>query len=62
MKIVAKEVKLAMLSPQLFRLYIVWENGIAVRPDIALIWRGITPNNSEEWTDEEGILMKKILP
>src|SRR5712691_5374840 len=32
MRIVAKEVKLDMLSPHLFRLYIVWENGIAVRP------------------------------
>jgi hypothetical protein len=37
MRIVAKEVTLDMLSPHMFRLSILWENGIAVRPDVALI-------------------------
>ena len=62
MRIVAKEVKLDMLSPHLFRLYIVWENGIAVRPDVALLWRGMTPNNSEAWTEEEDHLMRQYYP
>ncbi len=62
MRIVAKEVKLDMLSPHLFRLYIVWENGIAVRPDVALMWRGMTPNNSEEWTEEEDNSMRRYYP
>ncbi len=62
MRIVAKEVKLDMLSPHLFRLYIVWENGIAVRPDVALLWRGMTPNNSEAWTEEEDTMMRRYYP
>jgi hypothetical protein len=62
MRIVAKEVKLDMLSPHLFRLYIVWENGIAVRPDVALMWRGMTPNNSEAWTEEEDNMMRRYYP
>lgn len=62
MRIVAKEVKLDMLSPHLFRLYIVWENGIAVRLDVALLWRGMTPNNSEAWTEEEDALMRRYYP
>jgi hypothetical protein len=61
-RIVAKEVRLDMLSPHLFRLYIAWENGIAVRPDVALLWRGITPNNSEAWTEEEDELMRLYYP
>jgi hypothetical protein len=51
-----------MLSAHLFRLYIAWENGIAVRPDVALLWRGITPNNSEAWTEEEDVLMRLYYP
>ena len=62
MRIVAKEVRLDMLSPHLFRLYIVWENGIAVRPDVAFLWRGITPNNSEAWTEEEDEMMRLFYP
>ena len=62
MRIVAKEVKLDMLSPHLFRLYIIWENGIAVRPDVALVWRGVTPNICEEWSIEEDNFMRKYYP
>jgi hypothetical protein len=62
MRIVAKEVRIDMLSAHLFRLYIAWENGIAVRPDVALLWRGITPNNSEAWTEEEDELMRMYYP
>jgi hypothetical protein len=62
MRIVAKEVKLDTLSAHLFRLYIAWENGIAVRPDVALLWRGMTPNNSEAWTGEEDAMMQLYYP
>jgi len=61
-RIVAKEVKLDMLSAHLFRLYIVWENGIAVRPDVALLWRGVTPNNSEAWSEKEDEIMRSYYP
>jgi DNA invertase Pin-like site-specific DNA recombinase len=62
MRIVAKEVRLGMLSPHLFRLYIEWENGIAVRPDVVLVWRGITPNICEEWSEEEDTMMRRFYP
>lgn len=59
MRIVAKEVKLDILSPHLFRLHIIWENGIAVRPDVALVWRGVTPNICEDWSEEEDMIMRR---
>ncbi len=62
MRIVAKEVQLDLLSPHLFRLYIVWENGIAIRPDVALLWRGVTPNIGEEWTEAEDNLLRRYYP
>jgi len=58
MRIVAKEVKLDILSPHMFQLSIMWENGIAVFPDVALVWRGVTPNNSEEWSEEEDNIIR----
>jgi hypothetical protein len=62
MRIVVKAVELDLLSPHVFRLYIIWENGIAVRPDVALVWRGVTPNNAEEWSAEEDELMRLHYP
>ncbi len=59
MRIIAKAVKLDMVSPHIFLLSIIWENGIAVRPDVALVWRGVTPNTSEEWSEEEDAILKR---
>jgi hypothetical protein len=46
----------------LFRLHIIWENGIAVRPDVALVWRGVTPNICEDWSEEEDMIMRRCYP
>lgn len=62
MRIVAKTVELDLLSPHVFRLYIIWENGIAVHPDVAIVWRGVTPNNAEDWSAEEDELMRLLYP
>ncbi len=59
---VIKQVKLNIVSPHLFLLCIEWENGIAVRPDIALVWRGVTPNNADEWSEEEDNIMRMYYP
>lgn len=60
MRKVAKMVKLNILSPHVFLLHIEWENGIALRPDIALIWRGMAPNNGDDWSPEEDDAMRRL--
>lgn len=60
MRIVAEEVKLDILSPHMFRLYIIWENGIAVRPDVAVVWRGVTPNTAEKRSEEEDNILRLL--
>jgi hypothetical protein len=52
----------SIISPHIFRLSFIWENGIAVRLDVALVWRGVTPNTSEEWSEEEDKLMRLLYP
>ncbi|BCL81112.1 recombinase family protein [Ktedonobacteria bacterium brp13] len=57
---VIKEIKLNIVSNHLLLLHIEWENGIAIRPDVALIWRGAMPNTNEAWTPEEDALLLSI--
>ena len=44
-----KECKVNHISPYLFHLYIVWEDGIATRPDVAIFWRGIARRDLAGW-------------
>lgn len=48
-----KQVVINNISPHLFRLYIVWQDGIATRPDVALLWRGKAVMDNEGWSEEE---------
>jgi hypothetical protein len=50
---IIKEIKLNNISAHLFLLHITWEDGVAARPDVALIWRGIMTNTNEAWSKEE---------
>ncbi|HLI87720.1 MAG TPA: recombinase family protein [Ktedonobacteraceae bacterium] len=50
---VVKAIKLNMVSSHLFLLHIIWEDGVAARDDVALIWRGTMPNTNEAWSREE---------
>ncbi|GCE27422.1 hypothetical protein KDA_29060 [Dictyobacter alpinus] len=59
---VIKEIKLNIISPHLFLLNIIWENGIATSPDVALIWRGAMPNTNDAWTPEEDNLLRSLYP
>jgi len=59
---VIREIKLNMVSAHLFLLHIEWEDGIALRPDVALIWRGAMPNTNEGWSKEEDEALIAIYP
>jgi hypothetical protein len=50
------------ISPHLFHLYIVWLDGIATRPDVALIWRGIAIKDLDGWSEEEDALLRLLYP
>ena len=57
-----KECKVNNISPHLFHLYIVWEDGIATRPDVALLWRGVARKDLAGWTAEEDNIIRILYP
>lgn len=59
---VIKQIRLNILSPHLFLLYVEWQSGIAARADLALIWRGMGPKSIEEWTRVEDKRMRHLYP
>jgi len=59
---VIKQIRLNSISPHLFQLYVEWQNGIAACADLALIWRGMGPKSTEEWTREEDERMRQLYP
>jgi hypothetical protein len=59
---VVKAIKLNLVSPHLFLLHIEWEDGVAARPDVALIWRGTMSNTNEAWSEEEDDALAVLYP
>lgn len=59
---VVRSIKLNLVSKHMFLLHIEWQNGIAACPDVALIWRGITPNTADPWTAREDDAMRSLYP
>ncbi len=59
---VIQSISLDILTPHLFQLHIVWQNGIAICPDIALIWRGMTTNVEHTWSADEDAIMREFYP
>lgn len=57
-----KQCKVNNISPHLFHLYIVWEDGIATRPDVALLWRGVARKDLAGWTAEEDNIIRILYP
>lgn len=57
-----KQVTLNNISPHLFRLYIVWQDGVATRPDVALLWRGKAVMDNEGWSEEEEGIIRAHWP
>jgi hypothetical protein len=59
---VIEDIRLNALSSHLFLLHVTWQTGIAVCPDIALVWRGMSPNTGDDWTPEEDDIMRSLYP
>ncbi len=57
-----KQVVINNVSPHLCRLYIVWQDGIATRPDVALLWRGKAVMDNEGWSEEEETIIRAHWP
>jgi hypothetical protein len=57
-----KRVIINNLSPHLFYLYIIWQDGVATRPDVALMWRGQPIPDREAWSNEDNTLIRTYWP
>jgi len=53
-----KQIVVNNISPHLFHLYIVWQDGVASRPDVALLWRGQAVLDDEGWREEEDTIIR----
>lgn len=59
---VIQDIRLNMLSPHLFILRIHWQVGIAMCPDVALVWRGKGARIGYDWAPEEEAIIKSLYP
>ena len=59
-----RDIRLDMISSHLFLLHIQWQNGIAICPDIALVWRGKGARIGYQWSrrkrTSEGLLSLQV--
>jgi DNA invertase Pin-like site-specific DNA recombinase len=62
MRQVIREITLNRLSAHIFLLRVEWQNGIAVRPDIALVWRGKGARIGYQWAPEEEAALRACYP
>lgn len=62
MRQVIQSITLDIMTPHLFQLHIVWQNGIASCPDVALIWRGMAPKTEHAWSADEDVIMREFYP
>jgi hypothetical protein len=56
------QVTVNKLAPHLYSLFIIWQEGIAVRPDVALLWRGSAKREAQGWSAEEDELIRTYWP
>jgi hypothetical protein len=57
-----KRIVINNVSPHLFHLYIIWQDGIATRPDVALLWRGMALTENEQWNEEAQHIVRTYWP
>jgi hypothetical protein len=57
-----QQITVDRLSPHLYSLYIIWQDGVARRPDIALLWRAIAIRTKDGWSKDEDELIKTYWP
>jgi hypothetical protein len=60
MRHVIQDINFNTLTPHLFQLHVVWQNGMATCPDIALIWRGMAPKTDHAWSENEDTIMRTL--
>lgn len=59
---VIRDIRLNMISAHLFILQVTWQTGIAICPDVALVWRGMSHATVGDWTPEEDEIMRRMYP
>src|SRR5258706_8785713 len=59
---VIRDIRLNIISPHLFILRVRWQLGIAMCPDVALVWRGKGARVGYDWTPEEEAIIKSLYP
>jgi hypothetical protein len=60
---VISSIHLHRVSLHLFLLSVQWHNGIATRPDVALLWRGYKSSGANGlWSAEEDEVIRRIYP
>jgi len=57
-----KRVMVNNLSPHLYYLYIIWQDGVATRPDVALLWRCMPLPDSVGWSEEDKAIVRAHWP
>src|SRR5205085_1520521 len=57
-----KLIRVNRLSPHLYSLFIIWQDGVAHRPDVALLWRGSGVRGKEGWSSEEEEIIRTYWP
>lgn len=57
-----QQITVDKLSPHLYSLYIIWQDGVARRPDIALLWRAVAVRGKEGWSTEEDSQIRTYWP
>jgi len=57
-----QQITVDRLSPHLYSLYIIWQDGVARRPDIALLWRGVAVRGKDGWSTEEDESIRTYWP
>jgi hypothetical protein len=57
-----KHIEINNISPHLFSLFIIWQDGIAKRPDVALLWRGDAVREVQGWSAQEDALLRSCWP
>jgi len=57
-----KHISINNVSPHFFHLYIIWQDGVAMKPDVALLWRGKAVMDNEGWSGEEEAALRAYWP
>jgi len=53
-----KQIDINNVSLHFFSLFMLWQDGIARRPDVALLWRGKAVMDNEGWSEEENAILR----